>query len=73
MIGKVDQHRVNKHTTFLINNHYSSDTQIIAKHFTEYFINVGSSLAKDSNGTDIDPLMYVQKYYRNTINKCFRN
>ena len=46
MIGKVDQNRVNKHTTFLINNNYSSDTQKIANHFNEYFINVGSSLAK---------------------------
>ena len=66
MIGKVDKHRVNKHTTFLINNHYSSDTKIIANHFNEYFINVGSSLAKNINGTDIDPLMYVQPN-RNTI------
>ena len=61
MIGKVDQHIVYKHTTFLINNHYSSDTNIIANHFNEYFINVGSSLAKNNNGTDIDPSLYVQQ------------
>ena len=47
MIGKVDQHKVKKHTTFLINNNqYSSDTKIIANQFNEYFTNVGNSLAK---------------------------
>ena len=34
---------------------------MIANHFNEYFINVGSSLANNINGTDIDPLMYVQQ------------
>ena len=33
-------------TTFLINNQYSSNTKIIANHFNECLINVGSSLAK---------------------------
>ena len=62
MIGKVDKHRVNKHTTFFINNYYSSDTKIIANHFNEYFINMGSSLAKNISGTDIDPPnVYVAK------------
>ena len=47
MIGKVDQHKVKKHTTFLINNNqYSSDTKIIANQFNEYFTNVGYSLSK---------------------------
>ena len=35
-----------KHTTFLINNQYSSDTKIIANQLNEYFTNVGNSLAK---------------------------
>ena len=39
---------------------------MIANHFNEYFINVESSLANNINGTDIDPLMYVQQH-RNTI------
>ena len=67
MIGKVDQHRVNKHTTFLINNNYTSDTKIIANHLNEYFINVGSSLAKNINRTDIDPLRYVQQDRNTTV------
>ena len=34
------------HTTFLINNKYSTDSKIIANQFNEYFTNGGNSLAK---------------------------
>ena len=55
MIGKVDQCKVKKHTTFLINNNqYSSDTKIISNQFNEFFTNVGNSLAKNIK-TNIDP------------------
>ena len=33
MIGKVDHHKVKKHTTFLINNQYSTDSKIISNQF----------------------------------------
>ena len=72
MIGKVDQHKVKKHTTFLIsNNQYSSDTKIIANQFNEYFTNVENSLAKNIK-TNIDPLQYVyhnKKYHKYSRNK----
>ena len=55
-----------KHTTFLINNHYSSDSKIIANHFNEYFVKVGSSLANNIK-SHTDPIMYVQQN-KNTIN-----
>ena len=36
MIGKIEQHKAKKHTTFLINNNkYSSDIKIIANQFNE--------------------------------------
>ena len=67
MIGKVDKHKVNKYTTFLIiYNQYSSDTKIIANQFNEYVTNVGNSLAKNIK-TNIDPLQYVY-HNKNTIN-----
>ena len=66
MIGKVDHHKVKKHTTFLINNQYSSDSKIIANHFNEYFINVGSSLVNNIK-SHTDPVMFVQQN-KNTIN-----
>ena len=41
MIGKVDHQKVIKtHTTFLINNHNSCDTKMLANHFNEYFVKV---------------------------------
>ena len=66
MIGKVDHRKVKKHTTFLIYNKYSSDSKIIANHFNEYFIKVGSSLANNIK-SHTDPVMYVQQN-KNTIN-----
>ena len=42
-----------------MNNHYISDDGIIANAFNIYFINVGSSLAKNIR-SDINPLLYVQ-------------
>ena len=66
MIGKVDHHKVKKHTTFIINNQYSSDSKIIANHFNEYLIKVGSSLANNIK-SHTDPLRFAQKN-KNTIN-----
>ena len=66
MIGQLDQHKVKKTTAFLIYNQYSSDTKLIANHFNEYFIKVGSSLVKNIK-TNIDPLQYVY-YNKYTIN-----
>ena len=60
MIGKVDHHKVKKHTTFLINNQYSTDSKIIANQFNEYFIKVGSALANNIK-SHVDPLSYVQR------------
>ena len=59
MIGKVDHHEVKKHTTFLINNQYSTDSKIISNQFNEYFIKVGSSLANNIK-SHVEPLIYVQ-------------
>ena len=58
IIGKENKHTSKKHTTFLINNHYITDTQTIANSYNDYFINVGSTLAKNII-SDIDPLSYV--------------
>ena len=60
MIGKVDHHKVKKHTTFLINNQYSTDSKIIANQFNKYFIKVGSALANNIK-SHVDPLSYVQR------------
>ena len=60
MIGKVDHHKVKKtHTTFLINNQYSTDSKIISNQFNKYFIKVGSALANNTK-SHVDPLSYVQ-------------
>ena len=52
---------IKKQTVFLINNQYTTDSQTIANTFNNYFINVGSSLAKNLN-SDTDPMLYVQYF-----------
>ena len=47
-----------KDIVFLINNKYISDGKIIANTFNNYFVNVGSSLAKNIQ-TETDPLRYI--------------
>ena len=59
MIGKVDHHKVKKHTTFPINNQYSTDSKIISNQFNEYFIKAESTLANNIK-SHVDPLSYVQ-------------
>ena len=59
IIGKDDNRRPIHHIDFLLNNQYISDDWIIANAFIDYFINVGSSLAKNIR-SDINPLLYVQ-------------
>ena len=66
MIGKVDHQKVKKQTPFLINNHYSYDSKLVANHFNEYFVKVGSSLANNIK-SHANPLLYVQQH-KNTIN-----
>ena len=61
IIGKEDNHTIKKQTVFLINNQYTTDSQTIANTFKNYFINVGSSLAKNLN-SDTDPMLYVQYF-----------
>ena len=61
IIGKEDNHTIKKQTVFLINNQYTTDSQTIANAFNNYFINVGSSLAKNLN-SDTDPMLYVQYF-----------
>ena len=46
LISKEDNRHSEKHTCFLINNQYISDSKIIANTFNNYFVHVGSSLAK---------------------------
>ena len=46
---------------FQINNQYTIQNQTIANSFNNYFINVGSSLAKNIT-SDIDPMIYGQYY-----------
>ena len=48
-----------KHTTFLINNQYSTDSKLISNQFNEYFIKVGSALANNIK-SHVDTLSYVQ-------------
>ena len=43
---------------------YITDSKIIANSFNDYFINVGSSLAKIIN-SNVDPLLYVQRHTNN--------
>ena len=45
IIGKEDKHTSKKHTTFLINKQYTSNTLTIANRFNDYFINAGNTLA----------------------------
>ena len=45
IIGKEDNHSIKK-KLFIINNQYTTDRQTIANTFNNYFMNVGSSLAK---------------------------
>ena len=59
IIGKVDHRRPIHYIDFLLNNQYIFDDGIIANTFNNYFLNVGSSLAKNIR-TDINPLLYVQ-------------
>ena len=47
IINKEDNRRSAKVLVFLINNQYISDGKIIANTFNNYFVNVGSSLAKN--------------------------
>ena len=49
----------------MINNQYTTQNQTIANSFNNYFINVGSSLAKNIT-SDIDPMIYLQ-YYEKSI------
>ena len=59
IISKEDNRHSEKHTCFLINNQYISDSKIIANTFNNYFVHVGSSLAKNiQNGTN--PLQYFE-------------
>ena len=59
IIGKVYHRRPIHHIDFLLNNQYIYDDGIIANAFNNYFINVGSSLAKNIR-SDINLLLYVQ-------------
>ena len=65
IIGKQNKYTLKKQSIYLINNQYTTHTKTIANTFNNYFINVGSSLAKNIN-RDVDPLIYVQ-YYDKTI------
>ena len=47
IIRKDDNGRPIHHIDFVLNNQYISDDGIIANAFNNYFINVGSSLAKN--------------------------
>ena len=47
IISKEDNRHSEKHTCFLINNQYISDSKIIANTFNNYFVHVGSSLVKN--------------------------
>ena len=59
IINKEDNRRSAKYIVFLINNQYISDGKIIANTFNNYFVNVGSSLAKNIQ-TETDPLHYIE-------------
>ena len=59
IIGKEDNRCPAKDIVFLINNQYISDGKIIANTFNNYFVNVGSSLAKNKQ-TATDPLHYIE-------------
>ena len=61
IIGKEDKGTSIKQTIFLINNQYTTEKQTIANSFTNYFINVGSSLSQNRT-SGIDPMTYVQYY-----------
>ena len=59
IIGKEDNRRSAKDIVFLVNNKYISDGKMIANTFNNYFVNVGSSLAKNIQ-TETDPLHYIE-------------
>ena len=59
IINKEDNRRSAKDIVFLINNKYISDGKMIANTFNNYFVNVGSSLAKNIQ-TETDPLHYIE-------------
>ena len=64
IISKEDNRHSEKHTCFLINNQYISDSKIIANTFNNYFVYVGSSLAKNIQ-TETNPLQYFESIENN--------
>ena len=60
IINKEDNRRSAKYIVFLINNKYISDGKIIANIFNNYFVNIGSSLAKHIQ-TETDPDIYMDE------------
>ena len=67
IISKEDNRHSEKHTCFLINNQYISDSKIIAYTFNNYFVHVGSSLAKNIQ-TETNPLPYFESIENNIHN-----
>ena len=59
IISKEYNRRPAKDIVFLINNQYISDGKIIANTFNNYFVNVGSSQAKNIQ-TETEPLHYIE-------------
>ena len=59
IIGKEYNRRPAKYIVFLINNQYITDGKNIANTFNNYFVNVGSSLAKNIQ-TATDPLHHIE-------------
>ena len=60
IIGKDDNRSCTQHNDFLLNNQYISDDTIIANAFNNYFISVGTSLAKNIR-SDTNPILYVKR------------
>ena len=58
IIGKEDKLKRMKHIDFIIDDRLIDDPVIIANHFNDYFIHVGSNLAKHIN-CSVNPLEYM--------------
>ena len=59
IISKEDNRHSEKHTCFLINNQYISDSKIIANTFNNCIVHVGSSLAKNIQN-ETNPFQYFE-------------
>ena len=56
-----------KTNPFKINGNLTEDTNVIANHFNNFFVNIGPVLDNKIPTTNVDPLSYIKKNYPSNI------